>query len=164
MTTPQPDVPLKVEGLKVFFRVRRAFGKARSIKAVDDVSFELASGETLGIAGESGSGKSSVARSLVQLTRPTGGTISLAGAPVTNLKGQRLKRFRRRMQMVYQDPYDSLDPRMAVSDAIGEALSVRGLPRAEHAAEVIRLLERVKLPASAAERFPNQLSGGQRQR
>jgi len=164
MTTPATDVPLKVEGLKVYFRVRRAFGKARSIKAVNDVSFELRSGETLGIAGESGSGKSSVARSLVQLTRPTGGTISLSGAPVMNLTGQRLKRFRRRMQMVYQDPYDSLDPRISVHDAIGEALSVRGLARAEHKGEVIQLLERVKLPASVAERYPNQLSGGQRQR
>jgi oligopeptide/dipeptide ABC transporter ATP-binding protein len=164
MTTSVPDVPLKVESLKVYFRVRRAFGASKSIKAVDDVSFELHQGETLGIAGESGSGKSSVARSLVHLTRPTGGTISLGGAPVTNLKGQQLKRFRRRMQMVYQDPYDSLDPRMSVSDAIGEALSVRGLARSEHAAEVVQLLERVRLPASVAERYPNQLSGGQRQR
>ena len=164
MTTPVSEVPLKVDGLKVYFRVRRAFGAARSIKAVDDVSFELLPGETLGIAGESGSGKSSVARSLVQLTRPTGGTISLAGAEVTNLKGQRLKRFRRRMQMVYQDPYDSLDPRMSVSEAIGEALSIRSLPKAEHGGEVIQLLERVRLPAMVAERYPNQLSGGQRQR
>jgi len=164
MMTPDTAAPLEVEGLKVYFRVRRAFGAARSIKAVDDVSFELKSGETLGIAGESGSGKSSVARALVQLTRPTGGTVSLAGAVVTHLKGQRLKRFRRRMQMVYQDPYDSLDPRMSVSEAIGEALAVRGLPKAEHAAEVVRLLERVKLPATVAQRYPNQLSGGQRQR
>jgi oligopeptide/dipeptide ABC transporter ATP-binding protein len=140
------------------------FGASRSIKAVDNVSFTLQPGETLGIAGESGSGKSSVARALVQLTRPTGGTVSLGGAPVTNLKGQRLKRFRRRMQMVYQDPYDSLDPRMSVSDAIGEALSVRGLPKTEHAAQVAQLLERVKLPATIAQRHPNQLSGGQRQR
>jgi oligopeptide/dipeptide ABC transporter ATP-binding protein len=164
MTELSTGASLEVRDLNVHFRVRKAFASSRSIKAVDGVSFELRPGETLGIAGESGSGKSTVARSLVQIVRPTGGAIFLGGEAVTNLKGQRLKRFRRRMQMIYQDPYDSLDPRMSVSDAIGEALSVRGLPKSQHAEEVEQLLRRVNLPASIADRYPNQLSGGQRQR
>lgn len=155
---------LEVKDLRVHFRVRRGFGAARVVRAVDGVSFDLAAGQTLGVAGESGSGKSTVARTLVQITRPTGGTVTLDGVDVAHLKGQRLKRFRRRLQMVYQDPYDSLDPRMSVLDAIGEALAVRGLAKSRHAREVEELLGRVNLPPSVAARYPGQLSGGQRQR
>lgn len=155
---------LSVSDLKVHFRVRKGFAASRAIKAVDGVSFDLRAGETLGIAGESGSGKSTVARTLVQIIQPTGGTIAIDGEVVSELKGQRLKRYRRRMQMVFQDPYDSLDPRMSVKEAIGEALSVRGMPKSQHAREVEQLLERVNLPGSIASRYPGQLSGGQRQR
>lgn len=165
MTTSTPSSTLlDVHELSVHFRVRRGLAASRAIKAVDGVSFALLAGETLGIAGESGSGKSTVARTLVQITRPTAGTIALGGEAVSNLKGGRLKRYRRRMQMVYQDPYDSLDPRMIVRDAIGEALAVRGLAKRQHASEVDQLLQRVNLPSSVATRYPGQLSGGQRQR
>lgn len=164
MTSPTSTTLVDVRDLNVHFRVRRGLAASRSIKAVDGVSFELRPGQTLGIAGESGSGKSTVARTLVQIIRPTGGSISLDGEAVTNLKGSRLRRYRRRMQMVYQDPYDSLDPRMMVREAIGEALAVRGLAKSQHKVEVEQLLHRVNLPASVATRYPGQLSGGQRQR
>jgi oligopeptide/dipeptide ABC transporter ATP-binding protein len=154
---------LEVRDLAVHFRVRRGLGAA-VVKAVDGVSFEVAAGQTLGIAGESGSGKSTVARTLVQITRPSSGSIAVDGTAVAALKGQKLKRFRRRMQMVYQDPYDSLDPRMSVLEAIGEALAVRGLAKSQHKREVEDLLGRVNLPPSVATRYPGQLSGGQRQR
>ena len=155
---------LSVRDLSVHFRLRRGPRATRNVRAVDGVTFEIAKGQTLGIAGESGSGKSTVARSLVQITRPTGGAIHLDGADITALKGRRLKDFRRRMQMVFQDPYDSLDPRMSVRDAIGEALSVSGRPRSGHDGMIEDLLRRVNLPASMARRYPGQLSGGQRQR
>jgi oligopeptide/dipeptide ABC transporter ATP-binding protein len=155
---------LSVSELSVHFRVRKGFAASKAIKAVDGVSFELRAGETLGVAGESGSGKSTVARTLVQIIQQTGGTIAIDGEIVSGLKGQRLKRYRRRMQMVFQDPYDSLDPRMSVLEAIGEALSVRGVAKSRHEREVEQLLERVNLPGSIASRYPGQLSGGQRQR
>ena len=163
-TSDAPGALLAVRDLRVHFRVRRGLGGSRVVRAVDGVTFDLAAGETLGIAGESGSGKSTVARTLVQIIRPTDGAVTLDGVNVVNLKGQRLKRYRRRMQMVYQDPYDSLDPRMSVLDAIGEALSVRGVAKSKHAREVEDLLGRVNLPATVASRYPGQLSGGQRQR
>ena len=155
---------LEVRDLRVHFRIRRGPKATRNVRAVDGVSLELAAGQTLGIAGESGSGKSTVARTLVQITRPTHGSIELDGADITALRGRRLRDFRRRMQMVFQDPYDSLDPRLSVRDTIGEALGVSGLPRAQHAARVDDLLTRVNLPTSLASRYPGQLSGGQRQR
>lgn len=155
---------LEVHDLAVHFRVRRGLAASRAVKAVDGVSFDLKAGQTLGIAGESGSGKSTVARTLVRIVRPTGGTIAFDGNEIAKLRGQPLKRYRSRMQMVYQDPYDSLDPRMSVLEIIAEALSVRGLPRSRHAGEVEGLLRRVNLPASVASRHPGQLSGGQRQR
>jgi oligopeptide/dipeptide ABC transporter ATP-binding protein len=155
---------LEVRDLAVHFRVRRGLAASRAVKAVDGVSFDLKAGQTLGVAGESGSGKSTVARTLVRIVRPTGGTIAFDGIEVASLRGQRLKRYRSRMQMVYQDPYDSLDPRMTVLEIMAEALSVSGLPRSQHPGEVERLLRRVNLPASIASRHPGQLSGGQRQR
>ncbi len=155
---------LEVRDLAVHFRVRKGLAASRAVKAVDGVSFDLMAGQTLGIAGESGSGKSTVARTLVRIVRPTGGTIAFDGGEIANLRGQPLKRYRTRMQMVYQDPYDSLDPRMSVLEIIAEALLVRRLPRNQHASEVEQLLRRVNLPASVASRHPGQLSGGQRQR
>jgi oligopeptide/dipeptide ABC transporter ATP-binding protein len=145
-----------VRDLEVHFRVRRGLQAARTVRAVDGVTFALAPGETLGVAGESGSGKSTVARALVQIHRPTAGAIGLRRGA--------LRAYRRRMQMVYQDPYDSLDPRMNVLQAIGEGLSVRGVARARHRAQAGELLERVNLPVTLLGRYPAQLSGGQRQR
>jgi oligopeptide/dipeptide ABC transporter ATP-binding protein len=155
---------LEVSDLRVHFSLRRGPKNARTVRAVDGVSFDLAAGRTLGIAGESGSGKSTVARTLVQITRPTGGSVTLDGIDVTSLAGRALKNFRRRMQMVFQDPYDSLDPRLSVRDAIGEALAVSARPVVRRDAEVERLLAQVNLPVTLATRYPGQLSGGQRQR
>jgi oligopeptide transport system ATP-binding protein len=162
MTTTEPI--LDVRDLQVHFRVRRGLVGTQTVRAVDGVSFALAPGETLGLAGESGSGKSTVARTLVRINKPTGGTVRVGGADATRLRGQDLRAYRRRMQMVYQDPYDSLDPRMTVLEAIGEGLAVRGVPRARRRSETESLLARVNLPASLTARYPGQLSGGQRQR
>lgn len=153
-----------VGDLEVHFRVRRGLGAVRTVRAVDGVTFALGRGETLGVAGESGSGKSTVARALVQIHRPTSGTMTVAGTDAIGLRGAELRAYRRRMQMVYQDPYDSLDPRLNVLQAIGEGLSVRGAARAEHRAHAGELLERVRLPTALLSRYPAQLSGGQRQR
>jgi oligopeptide/dipeptide ABC transporter ATP-binding protein len=159
-----PTPAVEVRDLRVHFPVRRGLFGTQLVKAVDGVSFSIAPGETLGLAGESGSGKSTVARTLVRVNRPTGGSVLLSGAETARLNGQQLRAYRRRMQMVYQDPYDSLDPKMTVKDAIGEGLIVRGVPRAKRPAEVEELLARVNLPAALAGRYPGQLSGGQRQR
>jgi oligopeptide/dipeptide ABC transporter ATP-binding protein len=155
---------VEIRDLTVHFRVRRGLSGTRTVRAVDGVSLTLARGETLGIAGESGSGKSTIARTLVQIHRPTSGEVTVAGTDAVALRGSALRAYRRRMQMVYQDPYDSLDPRMNVLKTIGEGLSVRGVARAEHRREAVDLLGRVNLPDSLLTRFPGQLSGGQRQR
>jgi oligopeptide/dipeptide ABC transporter ATP-binding protein len=161
-STGEPIV--EVADLRVHFKVRRGLAGAQTVRAVDGVSFALAAGETLGLAGESGSGKSTVARALVRVHQPTAGSIRVAGVPAGRLHGSDLRAYRRRMQMVYQDPYDSLDPRMTVLDAIGEGLAVRGVARARRQADTEDLLRRVNLPAALTARYPGQLSGGQRQR
>ncbi|MGH3395299.1 MAG: ABC transporter ATP-binding protein [Streptosporangiaceae bacterium] len=165
MTEPSGSEPVvDVRDLQVHFRIRRGVLATQVVRAVDGVSFTISPGETLGLAGESGSGKSTVARALVRINHPTGGSIRVAGAQTRRLHGQDLKAYRRRMQMVYQDPYDSLDPRMSILEAIGEGLAVRGVARARRRAETEDLLRRVNLPATLTSRFPGQLSGGQRQR
>ena len=166
MTAEQPagEPVVDVTDLQVHFKIRRGLAGAQTVRAVDGVSFALAAGETLGLAGESGSGKSTVARALVRVHQPTSGSIRVAGVAAGRLRGSDLRAYRRRMQMVYQDPYDSLDPRMTVLEAIGEGLAVRGLARAQRKAETEALLRRVNLPAALTARYPGQLSGGQRQR
>ncbi len=172
-TTPPGGAPagapagvhaVEVTDLAVHFRVRRGLGSVHTVRAVDGVSFTVGRGETLGIAGESGSGKSTIARALVQIHRPTAGSMRVGGREAVGLRGSALRAYRRRMQMVYQDPYDSLDPRMNVLRTIGEGLSVRGVARAEHRRQAAELLERVRLPETLLTRYPGQLSGGQRQR
>jgi oligopeptide/dipeptide ABC transporter ATP-binding protein len=165
-SAPASSAPpvVDVRDLRVHFKVHRGLLGSQLVKAVDGISFSIAPGETLGLAGESGSGKSTVARTLVRVNRPTAGSVLLSGAETAKLSGPELRAYRRRMQMVYQDPYDSLDPKMTVKDAIGEGLSVRGVPRAKRPAAVEELLARVNLPAALAVRYPGQLSGGQRQR
>ena len=160
--TTEPVVD--VRDLQVHFKIRRGILATQTVRAVDGVSFTISPGETLGLAGESGSGKSTVARALVRITQPTAGSIRVAGAQTRRLHGQDLRAYRRRMQMVYQDPYDSLDPKMTIKDAIGEGLTVRGVPRARRKSEVEELLARVNLPVALAGRYPGQLSGGQLQR
>ncbi|MFF0577699.1 ABC transporter ATP-binding protein [Streptosporangium saharense] len=151
---------VEVEDLRVHFSRRRGV----TVRAVDGVSFTVAPGETLGLAGESGSGKSTVARALLRITDPAGGRIRIGGRDIAGLRGTSLKAFRRQMQMVYQDPYDSLDPRMRIGATVEEALIVRGVPARERATRVRELLDRVGLPSGLATRYPHELSGGQRQR
>ncbi len=159
---------LEVRDLKVHFPITRGVVLARQvgeIKAVDGVSFSIAKGETLGLVGESGSGKTTVGRSLVGLQPPTAGSVLLQGEDFLALKGEALKQTRRRVQMVFQDPYAALNPRMRVGDIVGEPLEVRGgMSKAAVRARVAELLDLVGLNPVHASRFPHEFSGGQRQR
>jgi oligopeptide transport system ATP-binding protein len=162
---------LEVTGLSKHFAVRRAFldfAQQRSravLRALENVSFEVRRGETLGVVGESGCGKSTLARCLVRLHEPGGGSISFDGHDVLALQGADRRRYHRRVQMAFQDPYSSLNPRMTVGQALAEAIRFHDLrPPAQTTARVAELLELVGLPATAAERYPREFSGGQRQR
>ncbi|ASJ74207.1 ABC transporter ATP-binding protein [Granulosicoccus antarcticus] len=140
------------------------FGKKRIVKAVQDVEFSLYAGETIGIVGESGSGKSSVGRCLVRLLDPTSGSVLLNGVDIASLSGEALRASRRRMQMIFQDPYSSLNPRARVDRILTEGLLAYGTPRATAIAKAKQLLNLVGLDESALNRFPHEFSGGQRQR
>ncbi len=159
---------LSVTGLSVEYALSSGglFTKRRTVSAVSDVSFELKAGETLGLVGESGSGKTTVGRALLRRVPAAKGTIVFDGEDITRLAGERLRRLRSRMQIVLQDPYTSLNPRMKVADIIAEPLIVHGLATSNRAARTMvdGLLERVGLPLDAAERYPHSFSGGQRQR
>jgi oligopeptide/dipeptide ABC transporter ATP-binding protein len=135
------------------------------IHAVNGVTFDQAPGETIGIVGESGCGKSTLGRLILQLIRPSGGSVRFRGTELTLLSEQAMRPMRRYMQMIFQDPYASLDPRMRIGDLIEEPLVIHGLgTRAERAKAVAELLETCGLPAEAAARHPHEFSGGQRQR
>ena len=135
------------------------------VHALSEVSISIAAGETLGIVGESGCGKSTLARCMVRLIEPDAGEIRFDGADVLGLAGTARRRFNRAVQMVFQDPYASLNPRMTVGATIGEALSVHQVvPPSDIPARVLKLLDLVQLPSTAAERHPHEFSGGQRQR
>jgi oligopeptide/dipeptide ABC transporter ATP-binding protein len=135
------------------------------VRAVEGVSFSISSGKTLGLVGESGSGKTTVARTLLRLTEPTSGSFRLEGDDVFGLPPNRLRALRRKMQIVFQDPYSSLNPRMTVRQTLREPLEIHGLARGpERDARVQSLLAEVGLTADLADRFPHELSGGQRQR
>ena len=153
---------VEVEHLKQYFQVRSGF-KNMTLKAVDDVSFCIKPGETLGLVGESGCGKTTVGRSLLHLYDPTGGTVRFEGEEVTK---KNIQRMRAQMQMVFQDPYSSLDPRMTAEDIIGEPLDVHHLcaNRRERREKVISLMELVGLNSEHATRYAHEFSGGQRQR
>lgn len=153
---------VEVEHLKQYFQVRSGF-KNMTLKAVDDVSFCIKPGETLGLVGESGCGKTTVGRSLLHLYDPTGGTVRFEGEEVTK---KNIQRMRAKMQMVFQDPYSSLDPRMTAEDIIGEPIDVHHLcaNRRERRDKVISLMELVGLNSEHATRYAHEFSGGQRQR
>ena len=153
---------VEVEHLKQYFQVRSGF-KNMTLKAVDDVSFCIKPGETLGLVGESGCGKTTVGRSLLHLYDPTGGTVRFEGEEVAK---KNIQRMRAKMQMVFQDPYSSLDPRMTAEDIIGEPLDVHHLcaNRRERREKVISLMELVGLNSEHATRYAHEFSGGQRQR
>jgi ABC-type glutathione transport system ATPase component len=162
---------LRVDGVCKDFGLRRTLAEriarkhADPVRAVDDVSLSLNRGEILGLAGESGSGKTTLARCIIRLVEPDAGTIALDGADVRAARGNQLRELRRRMQMVFQDPYSSLNPRMTVGAALHEAGRVHRRPGAENRDQFVsEALERVHLSAALAKRRPRELSGGQRQR
>src|SRR5581483_5725600 len=133
------------------------------LSAVDDVTLDIHRGETLGLVGESGSGKSTLGRLLIRLLEPSSGTVSFDGQPLHTLSGAALRQLRRRAQIIFQDPYSSLDPRLSVQSIVAEGIP-RDQDRAARARRVRELLELVGLPAAAASRYPHEFSGGQRQR
>ena len=157
---------LEVKDLTVCYKVRsHAFAPKRTLYAVNGVSFELEAGETLGLVGESGCGKSTLGRALVRLETPASGSIRLSGVEMSKLSGRALRKARGDIQMVFQDPYGSLNPRLTVWAALDEVLALRMKgDREARRARAEHLLERVGLRSDALERYPHQFSGGQRQR
>jgi oligopeptide/dipeptide ABC transporter ATP-binding protein len=149
------------------FPIRRGVFQRQvgAVRAVDGVSFEVSRGETLGLVGESGCGKSTTGRTILQLYKPTAGEVMFEGVDLVNLKGEQMRQMRRKMQMIFQDPYASLNPRMTVANLVGEPLMVHNVATgAEINDRVAHLLEIVKLNPAFATRYPHEFSGGQRQR
>jgi peptide/nickel transport system ATP-binding protein len=168
MTTNGGRNLVELDGLKVYFPIKSGLVLDRhvgDVKAVDDVSLEIRRGETLGLVGESGCGKSTIGRTILRLYTPTAGRIRFDGTDITALGEAELRPLRRRMQMVFQDPFASLNPRHSVGRIIGESLREHGLASRREAARRVReLLGIVGLPADAVGRYPHEFSGGQRQR
>ena len=154
---------LEVKGLKQHFPIKTGFLKTRMLKAVDGVSFTIDEGETMGLVGESGCGKTTVGRSLLRLYKPTEGSIKFKGEEITD---SNIQAFRRQMQVVFQDPYSSLNPRMTVNDIVGEPLDIHKLYKTEKEREekIVHLLELVGLNSDHRRRYAHEFSGGQRQR
>ncbi|RUT36390.1 ATP-binding cassette domain-containing protein [Paenibacillus zeisoli] len=153
---------IEVEGLKKYFNL----GKGNVLKAVNDISFSINEGETLGVVGESGCGKSTAGRTILRLYEPTAGSVRFNGTDIYKLSPGKMKAMRRDMQMIFQDPYASLNPRFTVTDIIGEALDIHNMAgsRKERKKRVEELLDMVGLNPDHATRYPHEFSGGQRQR
>jgi oligopeptide transport system ATP-binding protein len=163
------DILLEVNNLKMYFPVTSGIIFQRAvahIKAVDDISFFVRKGETLGLVGESGCGKTTTGRCILQLYKPTGGTIHFDGRELTSLSTRQMRHMRRQMQVIFQDPFSSLNPRMTAGNIIGEPLIVHGLVhnKSEYRDRVAELLQNVGLNPYMGDRFPHEFSGGQRQR
>lgn len=157
---------VEVNNLKQYFQIHNHLGEKAYVKAVDDVSFNIFRGETLGLVGESGSGKTTLGRSILRIYDPTSGTVKIDGVDITKFKGAKLLPYRKKMQYIFQDPYASLDPRMTVSDIVGEALDIHKLANSkkDRADKITELLSLVGLNTEHASRYPHEFSGGQRQR
>ena len=165
---PRPEttepVVLEANELSKVYRERSLYGKAREVAAASNVTLTLRKGRTLGIVGESGSGKSTVARCIVRLIDPTSGGVRLAGREISDLSRRLLQPHRQKIQIIFQDPYRSLNPRVTVGESIAEGPVNYGMPRKDALARARELLELVHLPPDAISRYPHQFSGGQRQR
>src|SRR6185369_3993400 len=169
LQSARADAPVVVEGsdVKVWFPVGEGlFGKTRDLRAVDGVSFQVRQGETLGVVGESGSGKSTLARAVLNLIPATAGAVTLMGRDITHAQQEEMRAARRDLQIVFQDPLASLDPRMTIGDSIAEPLQVfrPDLDRAGRDAEVAAMMARTELDPGLINRYPHELSGGQNQR
>ncbi len=168
-TSIQDNVLVEVNNLKMHFPVTSGLlfqREVAQVKAVDDISFSIRKGETLGLVGESGCGKTTAGRCILQLYKPTAGEVIFEGTDLTKLGARQMRQMRRQMQIIFQDPFSSLNPRMTAGDIIGEPLVVHGLVKnGEEKREKVReLLENVGLHPYMADRFPHEFSGGQRQR
>ena len=165
-SSPAPVLPLvEVQNLKKSFPVTGWLGRVQRTVAVDDVSFAIAAGETLALVGESGCGKTTLGRCVVRLIEPDAGKIRFAGRDLMALEGEQLRRQRREMQIIFQDPYASLNPRMRIGEIIGEPFRIHEkISRREREGRVVELLEAVGMSADALRRYPHEFSGGQRQR
>ncbi|MFI6344324.1 ABC transporter ATP-binding protein [Streptomyces sp. NPDC050560] len=164
-TAPAKAPLLEVEALRVHYRSRARGRLGYPVRAVDGVSFSIAPGETLGLVGESGCGKSTTGRAVLRLVKPTGGAVRFDGHDLAGADRRRLRELRRGMQAVFQDPYDSLNPRMTIGDLVGEPLTIHGIAHGDQRRTRIgELLELVGLSPELASRRPSELSGGQRQR
>ena len=166
-TNANNETLLRVDDLVMHFPIYRGVFQRQvgAVRAVDGVSFDIQRGETLGLVGESGCGKSTTGRTILQLYRPTAGSVHFEDVDLIHLKGEALRKMRRKMQMIFQDPYASLNPRMTVADIVGEPLMVHSVATGKEIQERVQhLLELVNLNPSFAGRYPHEFSGGQRQR
>ncbi len=164
---PQREALVQVMNLKKFYPIKEGLLRRTTgyIKAVDDISFDIFKGETLGLVGESGCGKTTVARAILQLQRPTAGSVLVEGRDVVLMKGEELRRMRTKMQIIFQNPYSSLNPRMTVGNMIVEPMTVHGILKGQQAKDrTAELLGLVGLSKHFVNRFPSEFSGGQRQR